>query len=75
MSLDNETGLDRSFFSLHGPMDTMSWFSDHGVELKVVLRTVSLWYLSLLFFVIYSFFGSRLRMMEGFFLSVTVLLQ
>ncbi|KAH9676295.1 hypothetical protein KPL70_019108 [Citrus sinensis] len=23
-----------SFFSLHGPMDTMSWFSDHGVELK-----------------------------------------
>ncbi|KAJ4707517.1 FAD/NAD(P)-binding oxidoreductase family protein [Melia azedarach] len=23
-----------SFFNLHGPMDTMSWFSDHGVELK-----------------------------------------
>ncbi|TXG59052.1 hypothetical protein EZV62_016881 [Acer yangbiense] len=23
-----------SFFNVHGPMDTMSWFSDHGVELK-----------------------------------------
>ncbi|XP_047317281.1 uncharacterized protein YtfP-like [Impatiens glandulifera] len=22
------------FFKLHGPKDTMSWFSDHGVELK-----------------------------------------
>ncbi|KAL5582393.1 hypothetical protein UlMin_014835 [Ulmus minor] len=24
-----------SFFNMHGPGDTMSWFSDHGVELKV----------------------------------------
>lgn len=24
---------------MHGPMDTMSWFSDHGVELKVILKT------------------------------------
>ncbi|KAL5806636.1 hypothetical protein ACOSQ4_029369 [Xanthoceras sorbifolium] len=23
-----------SFFNVHGPMDTMSWFSDRGVELK-----------------------------------------
>ncbi|XP_042498285.1 uncharacterized protein YtfP isoform X5 [Macadamia integrifolia] len=23
-----------SFFSMHGPWDTISWFSDHGVELK-----------------------------------------
>eukprot|EP00261_Vitis_vinifera_P008012 XP_002276735.2 PREDICTED: uncharacterized protein LOC100264605 isoform X1 [Vitis vinifera] len=23
-----------SFFSMHGPVDTMSWFSDHGVNLK-----------------------------------------
>ncbi|KAJ0812795.1 putative 3-Dehydro-bile acid delta(4,6)-reductase [Helianthus annuus] len=23
-----------SFFNVHGPSDTMSWFSDHGVELK-----------------------------------------
>ncbi|KAJ0042409.1 hypothetical protein Pint_19330 [Pistacia integerrima] len=23
-----------SFFNVHGPLDTMSWFSDHGVELK-----------------------------------------
>ncbi|CAA3005819.1 uncharacterized protein LOC111400826 isoform X1 [Olea europaea var. sylvestris] len=26
--------LRGSFFNMHGPMDTMSWFSDHGVELK-----------------------------------------
>ncbi|XP_058073863.1 uncharacterized protein LOC131222717 [Magnolia sinica] len=26
--------LRGSFFSMHGPMDTMSWFSDQGVELK-----------------------------------------
>ncbi|KAL5725513.1 hypothetical protein ACHQM5_008650 [Ranunculus cassubicifolius] len=26
--------LRGSFFSTHGPMDTMSWFSDHGVPLK-----------------------------------------
>ncbi|PON95878.1 FAD/NAD(P)-binding oxidoreductase family protein [Trema orientale] len=24
-----------SFFDMHGPVDTMSWFSDHGVDLKV----------------------------------------
>ncbi|KAF3443185.1 hypothetical protein FNV43_RR12866 [Rhamnella rubrinervis] len=24
-----------SFFNMHGPVDTMTWFSDHGVELKV----------------------------------------
>ncbi|EXB36665.1 hypothetical protein L484_002078 [Morus notabilis] len=24
-----------SFFEMHGPVDTMSWFTDHGVELKV----------------------------------------
>ncbi|CAN4081707.1 unnamed protein product [Withania somnifera] len=24
-----------SFFHTHGPMDTMSWFSDHGVALKI----------------------------------------
>ncbi|GMN42377.1 hypothetical protein TIFTF001_011595 [Ficus carica] len=23
------------FFDMHGPVDTMSWFTDHGVELKV----------------------------------------
>ncbi|XP_071694211.1 uncharacterized protein [Rutidosis leptorrhynchoides] len=23
-----------SFFNVHGPVDTMSWFSDHGVKLK-----------------------------------------
>ncbi|MCL7023494.1 hypothetical protein MKW94_023896 [Papaver nudicaule] len=26
--------LRGSFFNLHGPTDTMSWFSDHGVQLK-----------------------------------------
>ncbi|KAK6153035.1 hypothetical protein DH2020_012674 [Rehmannia glutinosa] len=26
--------LRGSFFNMHGPTDTMSWFSDHGVELK-----------------------------------------
>lgn len=26
--------LRGSFFSMHGPVDTMSWFSEHGVELK-----------------------------------------
>ncbi|KAF7130058.1 hypothetical protein RHSIM_Rhsim10G0031800 [Rhododendron simsii] len=26
--------LRGSFFSEHGPNDTMSWFTDHGVELK-----------------------------------------
>ncbi|KAA8530310.1 hypothetical protein F0562_005019 [Nyssa sinensis] len=26
--------LRGSFFSMHGPMDTVSWFSSHGVELK-----------------------------------------
>ncbi|XP_057947764.1 uncharacterized protein LOC131143465 isoform X3 [Malania oleifera] len=26
--------LRGSFFNMHGPVDTMSWFSDHGVELK-----------------------------------------
>ncbi|KAK6128353.1 hypothetical protein DH2020_037904 [Rehmannia glutinosa] len=26
--------LRGSFFNIHGPTDTMSWFSDHGVELK-----------------------------------------
>ncbi|KAL8124463.1 uncharacterized protein LOC141718119 isoform X2 [Apium graveolens] len=26
--------LKGSFFNTHGPMDTMSWFCDHGVELK-----------------------------------------
>ncbi|XP_010272207.1 PREDICTED: uncharacterized protein LOC104608047 [Nelumbo nucifera] len=26
--------LRGSFFSVHGPLDTMSWFYDHGVELK-----------------------------------------
>ncbi|KQJ85600.1 uncharacterized protein LOC100821356 [Brachypodium distachyon] len=26
--------LRGSFFSTHGPQDTMHWFSDHGVELK-----------------------------------------
>ncbi|KAF9612241.1 hypothetical protein IFM89_038663 [Coptis chinensis] len=26
--------LRGSFFSMHGPMDTMSWFSDHEVPLK-----------------------------------------
>ncbi|KAI3713188.1 hypothetical protein L1987_71761 [Smallanthus sonchifolius] len=24
-----------SFFNVHGPSDTMSWFSDHGVKLKI----------------------------------------
>ncbi|XP_050223418.1 uncharacterized protein LOC126673353 [Mercurialis annua] len=24
-----------SFFNMHGPVDTMSWFSDHGVALKI----------------------------------------
>ncbi|XP_065877952.1 uncharacterized protein [Euphorbia lathyris] len=27
--------LKGSFFNTHGPMDTMSWFSDHGVSLKI----------------------------------------
>ncbi|KAK1300343.1 hypothetical protein QJS10_CPB13g01070 [Acorus calamus] len=27
--------LRGSFFDIHGPADTMSWFSDHGVELKI----------------------------------------
>ncbi|KAM7508071.1 hypothetical protein LguiA_018524 [Lonicera macranthoides] len=27
--------LRGSFFNTHSPMDTMTWFSDHGVELKV----------------------------------------
>ncbi|XP_031404374.1 uncharacterized protein LOC116213529 isoform X1 [Punica granatum] len=26
--------LRGSFFSTHGPLDTMAWFSDHGVKLK-----------------------------------------
>ncbi|KAF6159891.1 hypothetical protein GIB67_032975 [Kingdonia uniflora] len=26
--------LRGSFFNMHSPMDTMSWFSDHGVQLK-----------------------------------------
>ncbi|KAL8513187.1 hypothetical protein ACS0TY_019400 [Phlomoides rotata] len=26
--------LRGSFFNMHGPIDTMSWFLDHGVELK-----------------------------------------
>ncbi|KAF8399397.1 hypothetical protein HHK36_015261 [Tetracentron sinense] len=26
--------LRGSFFSIHGPVDTMTWFSDHGVDLK-----------------------------------------
>nr|XP_027076112.1 uncharacterized protein LOC113699954 isoform X1 [Coffea arabica]XP_027076113.1 uncharacterized protein LOC113699954 isoform X1 [Coffea arabica] len=26
--------LRGSFFKMHSPMDTMTWFSDHGVELK-----------------------------------------
>ncbi|XP_051118000.1 uncharacterized protein LOC127242483 isoform X2 [Andrographis paniculata] len=29
--------LRGAFFKMHGPADTMSWFSDHGVELKVEL--------------------------------------
>ena len=27
--------LRGSFFDVHGPSDTMLWFSKHGVELKV----------------------------------------
>ncbi|XP_068501729.1 uncharacterized protein [Phaseolus vulgaris] len=27
--------LRGSFFNIHGPVDTMSWFASHGVELKV----------------------------------------
>ncbi|XP_004489368.1 uncharacterized protein [Cicer arietinum] len=27
--------LRGSFFNAHGPVDTMSWFSSHGVELKI----------------------------------------
>ncbi|TKY50349.1 YtfP protein [Spatholobus suberectus] len=27
--------LRGSFFNMHGPVDTMSWFASHGVELKV----------------------------------------
>ncbi|KAJ9152535.1 hypothetical protein P3X46_026095 [Hevea brasiliensis] len=27
--------LKGSFFNTHGPVDTMSWFSDHGVALKI----------------------------------------
>lgn len=27
--------LRGSFFNMHGPSDTMSWFADHGVELKI----------------------------------------
>jgi len=27
--------LRGSFFTAHGPQDTMRWFTDHGVELKV----------------------------------------
>lgn len=27
--------LRGSFFNTHSPMDTMTWFSDHGVELKI----------------------------------------
>nr|GMC62139.1 uncharacterized protein LOC109180409 [Ipomoea batatas] len=27
--------LRGSFFTVHGPMDTMSWFSNNGVELKI----------------------------------------
>lgn len=27
--------LKGSFFNMHGPMDTMSWFTEHGVPLKI----------------------------------------
>ncbi|XP_020202241.1 uncharacterized protein LOC109788024 isoform X1 [Cajanus cajan] len=27
--------LRGSFFNMHGPVDTMSWFASHGVELKI----------------------------------------
>lgn len=27
--------LRGAFFNVHGPVDTMSWFSEHGVRLKV----------------------------------------
>ncbi|XP_031476604.1 uncharacterized protein LOC116248130 [Nymphaea colorata] len=27
--------LKGSFFKMHGPLDTMSWFNDHGVQLKI----------------------------------------
>jgi hypothetical protein len=46
---DNVQGLARnyprgnkelrgSFFAAHGPQDTMRWFTDHGVELKVASK-------------------------------------
>lgn len=28
--------LKGSFFSMHSPLDTMSWFTDRGVKLKVI---------------------------------------
>ncbi|KAF3794152.1 Uncharacterized protein EJ110_NYTH08215 [Nymphaea thermarum] len=27
--------LKGSFFKMHGPLDTMSWFNDHGAQLKI----------------------------------------
>ncbi|CAK7338598.1 unnamed protein product [Dovyalis caffra] len=36
-----------SFFNIHGPADTMSWFSDHGVALKVLSETACIWLLQL----------------------------
>lgn len=33
--------LRGSFFNMHGPKETMQWFSDHGVELKVMYQLSS----------------------------------
>lgn len=30
--------LKGSFFSMHSPLDTMSWFTDRGIKLKVIYR-------------------------------------
>lgn len=40
--------LKGSFFNTHGPVDTMSWFCDHGVELKVFFGQMSHFYSTIL---------------------------
>ena len=69
--------LKGAFFNTHGPVDTMTWFSDHGVELKVVYFTTSCFHLKCICCANHNVISTddRLRMMEGCFLSATVRLR
>jgi hypothetical protein len=64
-----------SFFDMHGPADTMSWFTDHGVALKVVSETACITLRQSSCTCYLFLYTHRLRRMEECFPPATARLQ